>query len=86
METNHILIAVLGVVGVKEIWSIWKKYIDNKKDSDDYIMKYKADRVKELETKLDEMSKEVTRLTSLVSRLEERLLHVAKDRFKDKIA
>jgi len=80
-----LLISLVGALGIKEIWSIWKKKIDvsaiaNKDKSDK-----KVDRVTLLEQRLDELYEENAELKAKVARLEERLLHIAKTRTSKKI-
>jgi hypothetical protein len=88
METETIitlLVSLVGALGIKEIWSIWKKKIDvraiaNKDKSDK-----KVDRVTLLEQRLDDLYEENAELKAKVARLEERLLHIAKTRSSRKI-
>jgi hypothetical protein len=88
METETIitlLVSLVGALGIKEIWSIWKKKIDvAAKDKQD-MSAIATDRVTLLEQRLDELYVENAELKAKVARLEERLLHIAKTRTSKKI-
>lgn len=82
MDTTQILIAIIAGLGLKEIWSIWKKYIDKSSNNESFIRNYKVNRIEELEKKNESLTKEIGEKTANIARLEERLLHVAKNRVK----
>ena len=83
---TSVVVALFGVLGVKEVWEIWKKKIDVssklKQSASDNI----HSRIVELEKKLDELYEENAELLAKVARLEERLIHTAKDRVKTRIS
>jgi hypothetical protein len=88
METETIITllgTLVGALGIKEVWSIWKKKIDvaaiDKRDMSDIA----TDRVTILEQRIDELYEENAELRSKVARLEERILHTAKVRASHKI-
>ena len=89
METETIITllgAAAGALGIKEVWSIWKKKIDvaatDKRDMSDIA----TDRVTILEQRIDDLYEENAELRAKVARLEERLLHIAKTRSSRKIS
>lgn len=80
-----ILTALVGALGIKEIWNIWKKKIDinNQKDirEDEFSMQViqeLKDKIESLETKIDELIKENIELHKKVAKMEERLMQRAK--------
>lgn len=80
-----ILTALVGALGIKEIWNIWKKKIDinNQKDirEDEFSLKViqeLKDKIESLETKIDELIKENIELHKKVAKMEERLMQRAK--------
>ena len=81
---NLILIAtgLAGAFGVKEIWAIIKKKMDMNHSISSSHSSYKQKRIEELEDELKEANKIILELTVRVSKLEERMLHVAKNRVK----
>ena len=80
-----LLVSLVGALGIKEVWSIWKKKIDvAAKDKQD-MSAIATDRVTILEQRLDELYEENAELKAKVARLEERLLHIAKTRSSRKI-
>jgi hypothetical protein len=88
VETETIITllgAAAGALGIKEVWSIWKKKIDvaatDKRDMSDIA----TDRVTILEQRLDALYEENAELRAKVARLEERILHTAKSRTSHKI-
>jgi len=87
METvMPVVIALFGVLGVKEIWEVWKKKIDvssklKQSESDNIHL-----RIVDLESKIEELYEENAQLLAKVARLEERLVHAAKSRVKAKIS
>ena len=88
METETIITllgAAAGALGIKEVWSIWKKKIDvaaiDKRDMSDIA----TDRVTILEQRIDDLYEENAELRAKVARLEERILHTAKVRASHKI-
>jgi hypothetical protein len=89
VETETIITllgAAAGALGIKEVWSIWKKKIDvaatDKRDMSDIA----TDRVTILEQRIDDLYEENAELRAKVARLEERLLHIAKTRSSRKIS
>jgi len=81
---NLILIAtgLAGAFGVKEIWAIVKKKMDINHSISSSHSSYKQKRIDELEDELKEANRTILELTVRVSKLEERILHVAKNRVK----
>lgn len=77
--------ALLGVLGVKEGWEIWKKKIDVSSKLKEKTSDNIHSRIVELEKKIDELYEENANLLAKVARLEERLIHTAKNRVKSKI-
>ena len=84
-----VLTALVSVLGIKEIWNIWKKKIDlnNKRLSKDEITKDKLtaqvieelkNKIDELEIKIDNLIKENIELREKLARMEERLVLNAK--------
>lgn len=80
-----ILTALVGALGIKEIWNIWKKKIDidAQKDirEDEFSLKViqeLKDKIESLETKIDELIKENIELHKKVAKMEERLMQRAK--------
>lgn len=88
METETIITllgAAAGALGIKEVWSIWKKKIDvAAKDKQD-MSSIATDRVTMLEQRIDVLYEENAELRAKVARLEERILHTAKVRAGHKI-
>ena len=81
-----LLVSLIGALGIKEVWTIWKKKIDVAvKDKQD-MSSIATDRVEKLEQRLDELYEENAELKAKVARLEERLLHIAKTRSSRKIS
>ena len=84
-----LLTALIAALGIKEIWQIWKKKIDqkNKRDNLDettkdqitfqVIEELKA-KIADLETKLDELIEENKKCAIKLARLEERITLSAK--------
>jgi uncharacterized protein (TIGR02449 family) len=83
------LIALIGALGLKEGWSIWKKKIDKSAEAKLNRRENSKDRITELEARVDELYKKIEKLmeenASLranIARLEERILLTAKNRVK----
>jgi len=85
MSIITVLTALVTALGVKEIWTIWKKKIDqnNKKLSKDEITKDQLtakvieelkDKIIELEIKIDKLITENLDLHKKLARMEERLV------------
>tara|TARA_R110002020_G_scaffold61740_1_gene165822 strand:+ start:759 stop:1082 length:324 start_codon:yes stop_codon:yes gene_type:complete len=85
MSIITVLTALVTALGVKEIWTIWKKKIDqnNKRLSKDEITKDQLtanvigelkDKIIELEIKIDKLITENIDLHKKLARMEERLL------------
>jgi len=86
-----ILTALVGALGIKEIWNIWKKKIDinNQKEirEDEFSLKViqeLKDKIESLETKIDELIKENIELHKKVAKMEERLMQRAKESSRKK--
>jgi len=78
---NSLLIALLSAFGVKEIWSIVKKKMDqNEREGDKLdqlslkVIGELKNKIEDLESKIDELILENTELKIKVARMEERLL------------
>lgn len=89
MSIITVLTALVTALGVKEIWTIWKKKIDqkNKKLTKDEITKDKLtaqvieelkNKIEDLEVKIDNLIKENIELREKLARMEERLIVSAK--------
>jgi hypothetical protein len=83
------LVALIGALGIKEGWNIWKKKIDNslsfksniREDNRKRIVGLE-DKVKGLYEKIEALLLENATLKANVARLEERILITAKNRVK----
>ncbi len=84
MEGKEFLIAIIAGLGIKEIWNIWKKYIDNRDNKSQFYRKRDSERVVELENKVEELMTQLSEYKVRIGVLEERLLHISKNRFKKK--
>ncbi len=92
METETImslLVALIGALGLKEGWNIWKKKIDNSASFKSSLREDNKKRITELENKVAELYKKIellmeenATLKANVARLEERILITAKKRVK----
>lgn len=92
METETIISLVVGLVGalgLKEGWNIWKKKIDNSTQIKSEIREDNKQRIKELEEQVNELRQRIEELLiqnadmkANVARLEERILLTAKNRVK----
>jgi uncharacterized oligopeptide transporter (OPT) family protein len=82
---NLILIAtgLAGAFGVKEIWTIIKKKMDINHSISSNHSSYKQKRIEELEDDVKVANEAILQLTIKLSKLEERMLHVAKNRVKN---
>ena len=80
-----VLTALVSALGIKEVWNIWKKKIDQKnvKLNKDEITKDQLtarvieelkDKIGELEVKIDKLIKENIDLHKKLARMEERLV------------
>lgn len=93
METETIipmLVTLVGALGLKEGWNIWKKKIDRSAEANLNRRENSKDRINELEDRVDELYKKIENLmeenASLranIARLEERILLTAKNRVKN---
>ena len=85
-----VLTALVSALGLKEIWNIWKKKIDqrNRKLNKDEITKDQltAKVIEELKIKIDKLIKENIELREKLARMEERLLVNAKKSSTRKLA
>ena len=86
-----ILTALVGALGIKEIWSIIKKKVDhqnkretsNEKTKDELtaqVIEELKTKIIELETKIDSLIKENIALREKLARMEERLMQNAKSK------
>ena len=85
MDNENLVLIVgglAGALGIKEIWSIIKKRMDMSHSVSSSRNSYKQKRIEELEDELKEANQTILDLTVRVSKLEERMLHVAKNRVK----
>lgn len=88
MEDHSILVIVttlVGALGIKEIWNIWKKKIDidaQKDIRDDefsvQVINELKNKIESLEQKIDALIKENIELHTKIARMEERLMQRAK--------
>ena len=85
MEGKEFLIAIIAGLGIKEIWNIWKKHIDNRDNKSQFYRKRDSERVVELENKVEELMTQLSEYKVRIGVLEERLLHISKNRLKKKI-
>lgn len=83
------LVALIGALGLKEGWNIWKKKIDNSVSFKSSIREDNRKRIGELEEsvkslyeKIEALLLENAALRANVARLEERILITAKNRIK----
>ena len=83
------LVALIGALGLKEGWNIWKKKIDNSASFKYSLREDNKKRITELEDKVAELYKKIellmeenAALKANVARLEERILITAKNRVK----
>ena len=94
METETIIslvVGLIGALGLKEVWNIWKKKIDNSTEIKSEIRKDNKQRIRELEDQVNELRERIENLLLEnadikvnVARLEERILLTAKNRIKNK--
>ena len=85
MDSESLILIVSGLAGafgIKEVWNIIKKKMDINHSVSSSHSSYKQKRIEELEDELKEANKTILDLTVRVSKLEERMLHVAKNRVK----
>ena len=95
MDDHSILIAVtalISAIGLKEVWSIWKKKMDigvtkSERKFSVYSQNIEAltNKITELEAKIEVLISENTQLLVKVARMEEKLILNAKRRVKSKI-
>ncbi len=86
-----LLIALISALGIKEIWNIIKKKMDQnekKSERDDNIslavIEELKDKIGGLEEKINKLIEENTDLKIKVARMEERLIRNAKNKVKRK--
>ena len=84
-----ILIALISALGVKEIWNIIKKKMDQKEEKDKRednlslkVIEELKTKITDLENKINILIEENTALKIKVARMEERLLRNAKNKVK----
>ena len=85
MDSESLILIISGLAGafgIKEVWNIIKKKMDINHSVSSSHNSYKQKRIEELEDELKEANKTILELTVRVSKLEERMLHVAKNRVK----
>ena len=95
MDDHSILMAVtalISAIGLKEVWSIWKKKMDigvtkSERKFSVYSQNIEAltNKITELEAKIEVLITENTQLLVKVARMEEKLILNAKRRVKSKI-
>jgi|TARA_R100000030_G_C3243410_1_gene121160 predicted RNase H-like nuclease (RuvC/YqgF family) len=95
MDDHSILMAVtalISAIGLKEVWSIWKKKMDigvtkSERKFSVYSQNIEAltNKITELEAKIEVLISENTQLLVKVARMEEKLILNAKRRVKSKI-
>jgi len=85
------LVALIGALGLKEGWNIWKKKIETSNSFKSSIREDNKNRIGELEKKIEGLYKRIEeliedngKLKSSLARLEERILLTAKNRVKKK--
>jgi len=83
-DTLLIVTSLAGVFGIKEVWVIIKKKMDLTHQKKSESAKYKQNRINELEDDIKSSNEIILQLTIRVSKLEERILHIAKGRIKSK--
>lgn len=83
------LVALIGALGLKEGWNIWKKKIDNSASFKSSIREDNRKRIVELEEKVKGLYEKIealllenSTLRANIARLEERILMTAKNRVK----
>jgi predicted nuclease with TOPRIM domain len=86
-----LVVGLIGALGLKEVWNIWKKKIDNSTQIKSEIREDNKQRIKELEDQVNELRERIENLLLEnadikvnVARLEERILLTAKNRIKNK--
>ncbi len=86
-----LVVGLIGALGLKEVWNIWKKKIDNSTEIKSEIRKDNKQRIRELENQVNELRERIENLLLEnadikvnVARLEERILLTAKNRIKNK--
>jgi len=79
-----LLIALLSAIGIKEIWSIIKKKMDQDERESDKLDNLSLDIIKELKIKIDSLEKKIEDLISenidlkiKVAKMEERIIKSA---------
>jgi len=88
MENEDILFIIsglAGILGIKEIWVIIKKKMDISYSIISEKTNYKRNRISELEDELKASNETILQLTIRVAKLEERIIHTAKNRTKSRI-
>ena len=95
MDDHNLLMAVtalISAIGLKEVWSIWKKKMDigatkSERKFSVYSQNIEAltNKITELEAKIEVLISENTQLLVKVARMEEKLILNAKRRVKSKI-
>lgn len=85
------LVALIGALGLKEGWNIWKKKIETSNSFKSSIREDNKNRIGELEKRIEGLYKRIEeliedngKLKSSLARLEERVLLTAKNRIKKK--
>lgn len=86
-----LVVGLIGALGLKEVWNIWKKKIDNSTQIKSEIREDNKQRIRELEDQVNELRERIENLLLEnadikvnVARLEERILLTAKNRIKNK--
>ena len=86
-----LVVGLIGALGLKEVWNIWKKKIEISNSFKSSIREDNKNRIGELEKKIEGLYKRIEeliedngKLKSILARLEERILLTAKNRVKKK--
>jgi len=86
-----LVVGLVGALGLKEVWNIWKKKIDNSTQIKSEIREDNKQRIRELEEQVNELRERIENLLLenasvkvTLARLEERILLTAKNRIKNK--
>ncbi len=91
MDDHTILIALISALGLKEIWSIWKRKIDvnaAKEEREENIYAKQVDvltnKISQLETKIELLIEENIQLRVKIERMQTRLVVSAKKKVNRK--
>lgn len=87
MDTEQIIgivVALAGSLGLQQTWGLLKNKLDAKHKKEEKSTDYKERRISELELELKKANKTIIDLTLRLGKLEERVLHIARGRIKNK--